>query len=67
MWAAFAVAMVIAMPVMPAAMGGLPYLIQATGQALAGAPAWIGALLTDGLLPGSAWHWPSRVSCSACS
>ena len=52
MWAAFAVAMVIAMPVMSAAMGGLPYLIQATGQALAGAPAWIGALLTDGLLPG---------------
>jgi len=52
MLAAFAVAMVIAMPVMSAAMGGLPYLIEATGQALAGAPAWIGALLTDGLLPG---------------
>jgi ferrous iron transport protein B len=52
MLAAFAVAMVVAMPVMSAAMGGLPYLIAATRQALAGAPAWIGALLADGLLPG---------------
>jgi len=52
MLAAFGVAMVIAMPVMSAAMGGLPYLIEATRQGLAGAPAWIGALLADGLLPG---------------
>jgi len=52
MLAAFAVAMVIAMPVMSAAMGGLPTLIAATRQALSGAPAWIGALLADGLLPG---------------
>jgi ferrous iron transport protein B len=52
MLAAFAVAMVIAMPVMMTAMSGLPYLIDATRQILAGAPAWVSAMLADGLLPG---------------
>jgi ferrous iron transport protein B len=52
MLAAFAVAMVIAMPVMMTAMSGLPYLIDATRQFLAGAPAWMSAMLADGLLPG---------------
>lgn len=52
MLAAFAVAMVVAMPVMTVAMSGLPYAIEATRQALIGAPAWIGAMLADGLLPG---------------
>jgi ferrous iron transport protein B len=49
---AFGVAMIIAMPVMMGAMGGLPVLIEGTRQALAGAPAWLSAMLADGLLPG---------------
>jgi ferrous iron transport protein B len=49
---AFGAAMIIAMPVMMITMGGLPSLIDATRQALVGAPAWLSALLADGLLPG---------------
>ena len=52
MLVAFGIAMIIAMPVMMLAMSGLPVLIDATRQALTGAPAWLSALLADGLLPG---------------
>jgi ferrous iron transport protein B len=52
MLVAFGVAMIVAAPVMMTTMGGLPYLIDATRQALTGAPAWLSAMLADGLIPG---------------
>jgi ferrous iron transport protein B len=52
MLVAFGAAMVIAMPVMMGAMSGLPLLIDAIRQAMVGAPAWLSAMLADGLLPG---------------
>jgi ferrous iron transport protein B len=48
----FAAATIVALPAMGLMMGGLPMLIEVTREALSGAPAWLGAMIADGLLPG---------------
>lgn len=48
----FALAMVIALPIMQLSMGGLPMLIEFVQNSLINSPSWFTSMLADGLLPG---------------
>jgi ferrous iron transport protein B len=48
----FAATMIVAMPVMQIALQGSAGLIEGVRGALAGGPAWLGAMIADGLIPG---------------
>ena len=49
---AFAASMIIALPLMTAVTSSLPFLIEWIRQSLVDAPAWIPAMLADGVFPG---------------
>jgi ferrous iron transport protein B len=52
MLVAFGVAIVVALPVMQLAMSSSGVLIEGVREALANSPAWLGAMIADGLIPG---------------